>query len=83
MIAKRVVGRPVLISIIFAIVMIVGAFIVPNLAIDLFPDIDFPMIVVATTYDGAGPQSVEKSVTKTLESALVSVNGLKSISSTS
>ncbi len=83
MIAKRVVNRPVLISVLFAIVMIVGLFLVPNLAIDLFPDIDFPMIVVSTTYEGAGPQSVEKSVTKVLESALVSVNGLKEISSTS
>ncbi len=83
MIAKRVVNRPVLISVLFAIVMIVGLFLLPNIAIDLFPDIDFPMIIVSTTYDGAGPQSVEKSVTRVLESALVSVNGLKEISSTS
>jgi HAE1 family hydrophobic/amphiphilic exporter-1 len=41
------------------------------------------MIMVSTTYEGAGPQSVEKSVTEVLESALVSLSGLKEISSTS
>jgi HAE1 family hydrophobic/amphiphilic exporter-1 len=83
MIAKRVVERPVLLAIVFAIVGILGLYTVSDVAIDLFPDIDMPMIMVSTTYEGAGPQSVEKSVTEVLESALVSLSGLKEISSTS
>ena len=83
MIAKKVVERPVLLAIVFAIVGILGLYTVSDVAIDLFPDIDLPMIMVSTTYEGAGPQSVEKSVTEVLESALVSLSGLKEISSTS
>ncbi len=83
MIAKRVVERPVLLAIIFAIIAIVGTYTLSDVSIDLFPDIDMPMIVVSTSYEGAGPQSVEKSVTAVLESSLVSLNGLKEITSTS
>ncbi len=83
MIAKRVVGRPVLIAIVFAILAIVGGYTMTDVAIDMFPDINFPIIMVTTSYDGADPQSVEKTVTQTLESSLVSLNGLKNISSTS
>ena len=67
MIAKKVVERPVLLAIVFAIVGILGLYTVSDVAIDLFPDIDLPMIMVSTTYEGAGPQSVEKSVTEVLE----------------
>lgn len=83
MIAKHVVKRPVLLAIIFAIIAIVGTYTLSDVAIDLFPDIDLPIIMVSTSYKNAGPESVEKSVTQPLESALVSLNGLKKITSTS
>jgi HAE1 family hydrophobic/amphiphilic exporter-1 len=50
---------------------------------DLLPNIEIPYIGVITTYSGAGPEEVERSVTKPLESALVSVSGIKSLNSIS
>ncbi|QQO08678.1 efflux RND transporter permease subunit [Breznakiella homolactica] len=82
-VAKNVVNRPVLFIIIFALVAVVGVYMVSDVAVDMFPDIDVPMVLVYTTYDGAGPETVEKSVTKILESSLTNVSGLKDMTSTS
>ncbi|MGL4985957.1 MAG: efflux RND transporter permease subunit, partial [Treponemataceae bacterium] len=82
-IAKSTVQHPVLILMIFVLLAIIGVMTMGNIAIDLYPDVDFPYIVVTTEYDNAGPESVEKSVTKILESGLVSVSGLKQMKSIS
>ncbi|HRZ88126.1 MAG TPA: efflux RND transporter permease subunit, partial [Spirochaetia bacterium] len=80
-VAGRVIDRPVLISIVFALTAIVGLYTMGNLALDLMPESEMPRLSVSTSYSRAGPESVEKGVTSVLESALINVNGLKSISS--
>ena len=82
-VAKRVVERPVLVAIVFALVMVVSLYTVSDLALDLMPDTERPVLMVSASYSGASPESVEKSVTATLESALINVSGLQSLSSTS
>ena len=82
-VAGRVIDRPVLISIVFALTAIVGLYTMGNLALDLMPESEMPRLSVSTSYSRAGPESVEKGVTSVLESALINVNGLKSISSSS
>ncbi|ULQ58726.1 efflux RND transporter permease subunit [Brucepastera parasyntrophica] len=82
-VAKSVVNRPVLFVIIFALIAIVGIYMVSDVAIDMFPDIDIPMVIVYTSYDSAGPETVEKTVTKILESALVNISGLTDMTSQS
>ena len=81
--AESIVKRPVLGVVVFGLISIVALYLVSDLAIDMFPDIDMPVLMVRTTYEGAGPETVEKSVTKLLEAQLVNLNGLKSITSTS
>ncbi len=82
-VADRVVDRPVLISIVFALVAVVGLYTLGDLALDLMPESEMPRLSVSTSYAKASPESVEKSVTAVLESALVNVNGLKKVSSSS
>ncbi|GHV91298.1 multidrug ABC transporter [Spirochaetia bacterium] len=82
-IAKNVVSRPVLSIIVFSLVSIVAVYLTPKLAVGMFPEIDLPYLMVSTTYLGADPETVEKAVTKPLESALVNVSGLKKMSSVS
>ncbi|ULQ60869.1 efflux RND transporter permease subunit [Brucepastera parasyntrophica] len=82
-IAKQVVGRPVLLAVIFALIAIVGIYLVFDVAIDMFPETNMPLLVVSATYSGAGPETVEKTVTKLLESSLVNLSGLKEMTSTS
>ena len=82
-ISQKTLTHPVMTLIVFTLLGIMGLFTLRNVAISLFPDVDSPYITVSTTYTNAGPEAVEKSVTKILESSLVSVSGIKNITSTS
>lgn len=82
-ISQRVVARPVLGLIVFGLIAIVGLYLVSDVAIDMFPETNNPVLMINTTYSGAGPETVEKTVTKLLESTLVNISGLTSMDSTS
>ena len=81
--SKRVVGRPTTIFIIFALILGFGIYSTSDLAIDLFPEINPPVLILFTNYEGAGPEEVEKSVTRPLEGQLSNVSNIERISSTS
>ena len=82
-VSRQTLNHPVLALIVFTLLGFVGIFTVKNVAIGLFSEVDSPYIMISTTYTNAGPESVEKTVTKVLESSLVSVSGLKNLTSTS
>jgi HAE1 family hydrophobic/amphiphilic exporter-1 len=52
-----------------------------RIGVDLFPDVNIPVVVVSTVYPGAGPQEVEDQISRVLEDELSSISGLKRISS--
>lgn len=81
--SKTVVGRPTTVFIIFALVVGFGLYSSSGLAIDLYPEIDPPVLVLFTNYEGAGPEEVERSVTRPLEGQLSNVSNIQRISSTS
>ena len=81
--AKTVVSRPTTLFIIFVLLLGLGGFALLNLPIDLTPDVSFPYVMVSTTYTGAGPEEVERTISRPLEAALSSVSNLKQITSTS
>ncbi|MDR0730260.1 MAG: efflux RND transporter permease subunit [Treponema sp.] len=80
---KLIVSRPTTIFIIFVLLIMLGGFAFVNLPIDLTPEINPPYLTVYTNYAGAGPEEVERSVTRTLEAALASVSSLEKVTSTS
>jgi HAE1 family hydrophobic/amphiphilic exporter-1 len=80
---KTVVSRPTTFFIIFALMIGLGVFAMINLPIDLYPEINPPFLVVFTSYTGAGPEEVERTVTRILEAALSGVSGMEKITSTS
>jgi len=80
---KGVVARPTTIFIIFLLLIGLGLFGMMNLPIDLYPEITFPMIVVITSYTGAGPEEVERSLTRPMETVFSSVSGLEKVTSIS
>jgi len=77
------VRKPVMTSIIFVAVVLLGLFSYTKLPIDLLPKIETNSIMVMTTYDGASASDVETNVTRPLESSLNTVSNLKNITSTS
>lgn len=81
--AKKVVDHPILTTIVFALLGIMALYAITDVALSLMPDMNMPVLMVSTTYPSAGPESVEKSVTSVLETSLVGVTGLKTLTSTS
>lgn len=77
------VDRPVAISMLIIALVILGMVSLPKLAVDLYPDMEFPVMVVATSYDGADPAEVEKIVSKPLEAAVGTASNINSIHSVS
>jgi HAE1 family hydrophobic/amphiphilic exporter-1 len=61
------------------IVIIMGFVSFSRLAVDLFPNMEFPISIVVTKFEGAGPSEVEKMVGKPIEKSLATLEGLKSI----
>ena len=77
------VKRPVMTSLCFVAVIILGLFSYSKLPIDLYPDIDTNTIMVMTYYTGASASDIEQNVSRPLENTLNSVEHLKHITSTS
>jgi HAE1 family hydrophobic/amphiphilic exporter-1 len=75
--------RPVFITCLFVLIIIAGIISLKSLSVDLYPNITFPVIMVATPYAGAGPSEIETLVTKPIEDELASVSGIKTLSSIS
>lgn len=77
------VKRPIMTTLCFVAVVILGLFSLNKLPIDLYPDIETNTLMVMTTYQGASAQDIEQNVTRPLENVLNSVSNLKHISSAS
>lgn len=58
---------PFFILMLCLIVALVGTFTVASMPVDLFPQIDMPVVVVATFYNGMPPQQIESDITNTFE----------------
>ena len=58
---------PFFIIMICLVVALVGTFTVVRMPVDLFPQIDMPVVVVATFYNGMPPQQIESDITNTFE----------------
>lgn len=54
-----------------------------TMPINLFPNVDFPIVTVQTTYNGADPSTVETKVTDKIEEAISGVDGIDKLMSTS
>ena len=60
-----------------------GVFAYNSLQVELFPEIEFPLVVVTTSYPSADPEGVVKDVTAPIERVIEGTEGLESIQSTS
>ena len=80
---KTAINKPITTALVFVAVAILGLFSLSKLPIDQMPEMDMPYVTVMTTYAGANASELETNVSKQLENALNSVDGLKNIFSTS
>ncbi|KXG44510.1 efflux RND transporter permease subunit [Tepidibacillus infernus] len=82
-IANVSIDRPVAITMVMMISIVLGITMLFRLPVDLFPDMDMPVVTVTTKYVGASPQEIETQITKILEDEFASLDNLDTISSTS
>lgn len=73
---------------VFAWMLMLGIFIFgllayKNLGVSLMPDVDSPVLTVSTTWQGASPEVMEKEVTDVLEEAIMGIEGVKEVTSSS
>ncbi len=77
------VNKPVFTSVIIIIAVVIGIYSYTLLGVDLLPPIDFPVVSITTFYSGASPEDVKESITKKIEEAVSTIDGVKHINSTS
>ena len=81
--SETAIRRPVLASMLSAALVLFGVIGYTRLSVRELPDIDPPIISVSTTLPGANAQVVETAVTDVLEEELSTIQGLRTLSSTS
>lgn len=81
--AKLSIQRPVFLTCLVILMLLIGLLSFSKLGVDQFPDVTFPVVVTTVIYPGASPQEIETLVSKPLEEEISSVSGIKRLSSTS
>jgi len=80
-ISRLSIRRGVTFAMVYLILIGFGIYGLGNLKLDLYPDITFPVIGVMTDYPGVGPEDIENTVSRPLESGVVSVENIETITS--
>ena len=75
--------RPIFASVMMLVLVTLGMFSYRRLAIDMFPDVEIPILSIVTKYPGGSPETVEREVTKRIEEAVNPISGVKHVTSTS
>jgi len=73
--------RPVFATMMIGALLLFGLISRQRMGVDLYPDIDFPIVTVTAMLEGASPEVVETEVTDPLEDAVSTVEGVRHITS--
>jgi HAE1 family hydrophobic/amphiphilic exporter-1 len=80
--ANLSIKRPIFITCLVILILFAGGYSLNRLPVDLFPDVNIPVITVTTPYPGSGPREIETLVSKPIEDELVTISGIKRVTST-
>ncbi len=80
---ETIVRRPVAAVIIILGIVVFGAMALLTMPQELTPEMEIPMLVISTVYPGAGPEDVERTITRDIEEAVGSLSGVSMIISQS
>ncbi|MEM8530640.1 MAG: efflux RND transporter permease subunit [Chloroflexota bacterium] len=75
--------QPVFITMVMLLIVVVGLLAYRSLPVNLFPDFSLPTISISVPYPGAGPQSVAEQVAQPIETAINTLDGVRTITSNS
>lgn len=75
--------RPVFAVMLIGGLVVLGLVSMPRLGIDLFPRVEFPIVVVSTVLEGAAPETIEREVSQVLEESINTIEGIRTLTSAS
>ncbi|MDI6725756.1 MAG: efflux RND transporter permease subunit [Smithellaceae bacterium] len=81
--ADTSVKRPVFATMAIMALVVLGVVSYPEIGVDLFPKVDFPIVNINTSMKGASPEVIDVDITDRIEGAVNTINGVKSITSSS
>jgi HAE1 family hydrophobic/amphiphilic exporter-1 len=81
--ADTSIKRPVFATMLVMVLVVLGAVSYPNIGVDLFPKVDIPIINITTRLKGASPEIMDIDVTDKIEEVINTINGVKTLASTS
>ena len=81
--ADTSVKRPVFATMVIMALVVLGIVSYPNIGVDLFPKVDFPIVTITTVLKGASSDVMDVDVTDMIEGSVNTINGVKSINSIS
>lgn len=81
--AQLSIKRPIFITCLVLLMLVVGWTCFKRLPVEKMPDTSFPTLTVTTRYQGAGPSEIETLITKPLEDEISTISGLKRVTSKS
>ena len=82
-ISELSVRRPVLMTMVYVLIMVIAVVFLPKLDIALYPTVDMPVLSVMVDCEDAGPEEIEQQVAKVLENNLSSIENLDTMTSIS
>ena len=82
-ISETCIRRPVFASMMILALVVFGAVSYRTIGVDLFPDVDIPVVTVTVPFPGADPETVETEVTDRIEEAVNTISGIKTLRSES
>ena len=80
---KTVLKRPVTVLMVLLCLVVFGCSSLMNATLEQMPDTNTPMLIISASYTGTSPEDVDELVTQPIENAVSTLEGVKSISSTS
>ena len=82
-IAQVSIVRPVFASMMTLAMVVFGLASYSRMGVNLFPDVDFPIVTITVPYEGADPETVETEVADVIEEAVNTISGIKTLRSES
>lgn len=81
--ADTSIKRPVFATMVILALVVLGIVSYPSIGVDLFPRVEFPIVNIKTVLKGSNPEIIDIDVTDKIEEAISTINGVKTINSSS
>src|SRR5690554_6021523 len=80
-IIRLFINRPVTTLMMVLVFVVLGFISYQRMNVDLFPDVDLPIVLITQVYEGAAPEEIELQVVKEVEDAVSNISDIKHINS--